>query len=297
MNKPRGLGRGLGALFPGGGAQAPAAPAATSAGTVVEIPLDEIAPNPHQPRRSIDGAELDGLADSIRANGLLAPILVRPSADRASRYQIIAGERRWRAARLAGARVIAAVVRRAEDAQAIELALLENVQRADLNPIEEAAGYRQLLEAHGFTQETLARRLGKSRPALANALRLLALPDEVQAMIRDGKLSAGHGRALASLPASLALHIARHAANNGASVREVERLASRGATAQRARARASSDRSALGADLQAVESRLRFALATRVTLTHGPNGGKIEIAYADDDELQRIVDAISPAGP
>jgi ParB family chromosome partitioning protein len=197
MSKPpRGLGRGLGALFPGANSQERPA----GARTVIPIALTDIAPNAHQPRRAFHASELDSLAQSIKANGVLAPVLVRPKRDGPAHYELIAGERRWRAAKLAGLRTIPALVRDAKDGQAIELALLENLQRADLNPIEEAAGYRQLVAEYDFTQEMLAQRLGKSRPAVSNALRLLTLPDSVQALVRDGKLSGGHARALAALP-------------------------------------------------------------------------------------------------
>lgn len=293
MNKRRGLGRGLGALFPVGGA---ATVLASSQESVMQLGVEDIEPNPNQPRRHLDQAELDGLADSIRANGLLAPILVRPFKGEKRKFQIIAGERRWRAAQIAGLRVISAVVRPAEDGQAIELALIENVQRTDLNPIEEAAGYRQLLDEHAFTQETLSRRLGRARPTIANALRLLTLPDTVQAMIRDGKLSAGHGRAIAALPAPVALRIARHAASRDLSVREIERLAGR-AAAPRRQAGSVGHGGGLPPELADVESRLRFALATRVTITRAGAGGTIEITYANDDDLQRIIDRICPREP
>jgi ParB family chromosome partitioning protein len=288
MSKPpRGLGRGLGALFPGANSQERPA----GARTVIPIALTDIAPNAHQPRRAFHASELDSLAQSIKANGVLAPVLVRPKRDGPAHYELIAGERRWRAAKLAGLRTIPALVRDAKDGQAIELALLENLQRADLNPIEEAAGYRQLVAEYDFTQEMLAQRLGKSRPAVSNALRLLTLPDSVQALVRDGKLSGGHARALAALPGPKAERLAREAVAKGWSVRDIERAAlhAGGKTAQRTK-----PVSALPPDLAEVENRLRFALATRVTLRRATHGGTLEIQYADDDELQRIVDRICP---
>jgi len=288
MSKPpRGLGRGLGALFPGANSQERPA----GARTVIPIALTDITPNAHQPRRAFHASELDSLAQSIKANGVLAPVLVRPKRDGPAHYELIAGERRWRAAKLAGLRTIPALVRDAKDGQAIELALLENLQRADLNPIEEAAGYRQLVAEYDFTQEMLAQRLGKSRPAVANALRLLSLPDLVQAFVRDGKLSGGHARALAALPGPKAERLAREAVAKGWSVRDIERAAlhASGKTAQRTK-----PVSALPPDLAEVENRLRFALATRVTLRRATHGGTLEIQYADDDELQRIVDRICP---
>ena len=288
--KPRGLGRGLGALFPGTDvSERPA-----GARTVIPIALSDIAPNPRQPRRNFDMSALESLAHSIKANGLLAPILVRPKRQGPQHYELIVGERRWRAAKLAGLRTIPALVRESKDGQAIELALLENLQRSDLNPIEEAAGYRQLIAEYDFTQDVLAQRLGRARPTVANALRLLALPDAVQALVRDGKLAGSHARALAALPAAIAEKLARQAVAKGWSARDIERAAA----AVSGRARHASKHAAATAqlppDLAEIENRLRFALATRVTLRRGQRGGNIEIQYADDDELQRIVDRICP---
>jgi ParB family chromosome partitioning protein len=287
---PRGLGRGLGALFPGADAQERPA----GARTVIPIALGDIAPNAHQPRRAFDRSELESLAQSMKANGVLVPVLVRPKREGPTHYELIAGERRWRAARLAGLRTIPALVRESKDGEAIELALLENLQRTDLNAIEEAVGYRQLIAEYDFTQERLAQRLGKSRPAVANALRLLSLPDSVQALVRDGKLSGGHARALATLSAPKAERLAREAVAKGWSVREIERAALQASgKATRARAGGTAARE-LPPDLAEVETRLRFALATKVALRPGAHGGTLEIHYADDDELQRIVDRICP---
>lgn len=290
MSKPRGLGRGLEAFFPG----RPTVAGGRQADRVASISVGAIEPNRFQPRRVFDETELSSLAQSIRSNGVLSPILVRPVSDGADRYEILAGERRWRAAKLAGLESIPALVRDARDAEALELALLENLQRADLNAIEEASGYRQLMHDHGFTQESLSARLGKARPTIANALRLLSLPDSVQALVRDGRLSAGHARALAALPASKADAIARRAAAKGLSVREVERMAGHSSPAKKRSNGAAAARSALGADLEDVESRLRFALATRVTIKRAGKGGSIDIRYAGEEELQRIVDTICP---
>ncbi|MBV8170722.1 MAG: ParB/RepB/Spo0J family partition protein [Candidatus Eremiobacteraeota bacterium] len=284
----RGLGRGLGALFPGADTQARPA----GARTVIPIALADIAPNANQPRRAFDRAELDSLAQSMKTNGVLVPVLVRPKREGPAHYELIAGERRWRAAKLAGLRSIPALVRESQDGEAIELALLENLQRSDLNAIEEAVGYRQLIAEYDFTQERLAQRLGRSRPVVANALRLLSLPDSVQALVRDGKLSGGHARALATLSAPKAERLAREAVAKGWSVREIERAAlhasGKAESVQHRAARA------LPPDLAEVETRLRFALATRVALRPAARGGTLEINYADDDELQRIVDRICP---
>ena len=296
MSKQRGLGRGLGAFFPNAGAaQAPQTKTASDERRVAMLDIESIAANPNQPRRAFDETELDELSQSIRANGVLAPILVRASGPQ--RFEIIAGERRWRACKLAGMRQIPALVREADDPQALELALLENLQREDLNPIEEATGYRQLLDDYGFTQDALCTRLGKARPTLTNALRLLTLPDAVQAMVRDGRLSAGHARALAALPAARAEAIARTAIGQGLSVREVERLAAAASPAKKkapARAATRPAHTGLSPELAAVETRLRFALATRVALKPRAGGGTIEIDYVGDEDLTRIVDVMCP---
>jgi ParB family chromosome partitioning protein len=309
--RPRGLGRGLGALFPGAagaGTQIPSqiGPAKTHDGrelpgagaepSIVWLDLDAVRPNPQQPRRSFDEESLRELAASIAEHGVLAPILVRPDGDAQGRYQIVSGERRWRAARMAGLSSIPAIVRPAQAAEAVELALVENVQRADLNPVEEAAGYRQLIEEYGYTQDMLAQRVGKSRPAIANALRLLSLPDDVLALVRDGKLSAGHARALASASPERARHLAAQAVHYGWSVRDVERAVAHPAPRSGRRGAAGRRQGPLPPDLADAESRLRFALATRVTIHPRAKGGTIEVQYADDDDLTRILDRIAPPG-
>lgn len=187
--KQHGLGRGLGALIDDYSPQQPA--------SVFTLPLQKIEPNPAQPRKQFDELELQALAESIRTHGILQPLAVRAVND--GFYQIIAGERRWRAARLAGVDELPVVVIEADDKTVMELALVENLQRQDLNPLEEAEGYRSLMEDFGLTQEQAAERVGKSRPAVANALRLLALPEEIRLMVCDGTLSAGHARAILSL--------------------------------------------------------------------------------------------------
>lgn len=293
MSKQRGLGRGLGAFFPNAGAAQ--AKTASDERRVAMLDVESIAANPNQPRRAFDETDLDALSQSIRANGVLSPILVRASG--AQRYEIIAGERRWRACKLAGLHQIPALVREADDPHALELALLENLQREDLNPIEEASGYRQLLDDYGFTQDALCTRLGKARPTLTNALRLLSLPDTVQVMVRDGRLSAGHARALAALPAARAEAIARTAIGQGLSVREVERLAAAASPVKKkapARVPARPALADLSPELAAVETRLRFALATRVAIKPRAGGGTIEIDYVGDEDLTRIVDVMCP---
>ena len=295
MTIKRGLGRGLDVFFPGNRGASGTPPA----GALTMVALDDIAPNANQPRRAFEAAALESLAQSIRANGVLSPIVVRPVVGRAAKYEIVAGERRWRAARSAGLHELPAIVREVPDGASIELALLENLQREDLNAIEEATGYRQLIEDHGFTQEILSERLGKGRPTIANALRLLSLPASVQAMIRDGKLSAGHGRTLAAMPDKLAEAFAKRAVLEGLSVREIERLAANAAP-QRSKSRRTAPKIGgaaavrLSSDMAEIENRLRFALATRVALAVGERGGTITVHFADEDELQRIVDRICP---
>jgi ParB family transcriptional regulator, chromosome partitioning protein len=290
MSKQRGLGRGLGALFPGSRGTQPAANERAS-GTVALIGVDAIVANRYQPRRSFDASELEELAQSIRTNGILSPILVRALPE--NRFELVAGERRWRAAQMAGLTHVPALVRAAEDAQALEFALLENVQRTDLNVVEEAAGYRRLIDEHGFTQESLSQRIGKARPTIANALRLLSLPDAVLALVRDGSLTAGHARALAALPRERAIELAREAVAHGLTVRDLERRAGAGAPPKKA-GETPKPAPSLSPDLVEIESRLRFALATRVALRPSSAGGTLEIHYAGDEELQRIVDVICP---
>ncbi len=295
MSTKRGLGRGLDVFFPGNRADS----GTPQPGALTLVALDDVAPNAHQPRRNFDAAGLDSLAQSIRANGVLSPIVIRPVTGRAKKFEIVAGERRWRAARLAGLRELPAIVRDVRDGASVELALLENLQREDLNAIEEASGYRQLIDEHGLTQEILSERLGKGRPTIANALRLLSLPDSVQALLRDGKLSAGHGRALAAMRADLAEAFARRAVLQNLSVREIERLAA-DAAPERAKSKrpqrnaTGSTAPGLSADMAEIENRLRFALATRVTLALAQRGGTITVHFADDAELQRIVDTVCP---
>ena len=209
-----GLGKGLEALFVDN---------ETEEITPSTLKLTEIEPNREQPRKDFDEKALSELADSIREHGVLQPLLVRPLKD--GRYQLIAGERRWRASRMAGLTEVPVIVRDLDDQAAMELALIENLQRTDLNIMEEAAGYRELMERYGMTQEVVAKRVGKSRPAVANALRMLALPEATAKLVREGKLTAGHARALLGLPDSAEIDpLAERVLAEGLSVRETERL-------------------------------------------------------------------------
>ena len=280
MAKAFGLGRGLEALIPRGG-DAPT--------TIQELPLDQVNPNPHQPRARFDDTELAELADSIRAHGVLQPIVVRARVD--GSYELVAGERRLRASRLAERETIPAIVRDTEDENQLELALVENVQRADLNAIEEALAYRELIDRFGLSHEAVARRVGKSRVAVSNALRLLELAPETREAIVEGRISEGHGRALAALTihglqrAVLEVVLARHL-----SVRQTEELVRR----KREAPQVAADRAArLPGDLADLEAQLRGVLATKVGIVRTRKGGRLVIDFYSDEELDRIYSIIS----
>jgi ParB family chromosome partitioning protein len=309
MRRRGGLGRGLDALIPSSpqedrdpvveaAGQEPEAEQRTkpsSGPTFEQLPLNRIDPNPRQPRGSFDGEPLQELTTSIEAVGVLQPIVVRPSG---GRYQIVMGERRARAARAAGLERIPAIVRTTEDDQMLRDALLENVHREDLNPLEEAAAYEQLLLDFGITQEELAARLGRSRPVIANAMRLLRLPGSVQRRIAARTLSAGHARAVASLEDPVQQErLADRIVAEGLTVRMAEELAQRIKNGEpllgpdeRARARVRPTMQAPGmADLA---ERLSDRLETRVRVQLGKRKGKVLIEFATLDDLQRICDAI-----
>ncbi len=302
----RGLGRGLGALLGEVGtadvtshtttrppaAPADGAPSAASDGTaqaperaaLPQIPVAAIRPNPFQPRTTFTAESLAELSDSIARFGVLVPIIVR---ERGDGYELIAGERRWRAAQAAGLATIPALVRTADDRESLEVAIIENLQRENLDPLEEAMGFAHLMEAHDFTQEQVAQRLGRSRPAIANALRLLSLPDSVKQLVRDGKLTAAHARTILAFPAERRETLARRAADEGLSVRALERLA-QGVAPKRTRG---SNAPAPSADDEYVE-RLRYRYATQVRVLAQERGGTIELRYADPADLLRIVDLL-----
>jgi ParB family chromosome partitioning protein len=281
VNRQHGLGRGLGALLSSPG---PAAQEASTA-AAIDLPIDAIAPNPNQPRKAFDDKALQDLSASLRQDGVLQPVVVRRLG---SGYQLIVGERRWRAAKLAGLTSIPAVVREASDAQSLELALVENLLREDLNPIEEAEGYQRLLAEFGWTQEELAQRVARDRSTIANCLRLLKLPELIQADLRAGRLTMGHARALLSLasPAEQ-LKLREEILAHSWSVRATEQ----GVQAKRTRpARRQPRRSP---ELAAVEDALRGALATRVRLVGNERAGRIEIVYSSREELDRLAELIT----
>ncbi len=283
----RGLGRGLGALLGEAGTSDvttyTTTPAAVPREGLPQIPVARIRPNPFQPRTTFAPEGLEELRASIASFGVLVPIIVR---ERPDGYELIAGERRWRAAQAAGLETIPAIVRAADDRESLEVAIIENLQRENLDPLEEAMGFAHLMEAHDFTQEQVAQRLGRSRPAIANALRLLSLPDSVKQFVRDGKLSAAHARTVLSFPPERREAMARRAADEQLSVRALERLAQDGAP-KRARASAA----ARDANDEYVE-RLRYRYATRVRVLAQERGGTIELRYADPADLLRIVDLL-----
>jgi ParB family chromosome partitioning protein len=288
--RQRGLGRGLSALMADVAVDVPAAATAERL-DLRRIPIERIEPNPDQPRRQFDEAALEDLAASIREKGVVQPLVVRPHPDRAERFQIVAGERRWRAAQVAQQHDLPAVVRHFDDREVIEVAIIENVQRQNLNPIEEAAGYRQLIDRFGHTQERVAEALGKSRSHIANLLRLLTLPDEVRAMITDGRLTAGHARAVITAADPLAL--AREVAARGLSVREAERLAKRKARP----AQAPSAEPAKSADIRALQADLAAATGLAVSVDHREDGsGSVTLRYASLEQLEDLCARLATPG-
>ena len=297
----RGLGRGLGALL-GEDVVAEAAqearqaeqakneaaqPAAEPVDAVRMLPIHLVDPNQEQPRRRFDEAALNELAASIKAVGVLQPIIVCPNGER---YTIIAGERRYRASRLAEQSEIPAIVRDWDNQKRLEAALIENLQRDDLNPLEEAMGVRRLMDEAGLTQEKVAERLGKSRPAVANLLRLLNLPDSVKQLLVDGKLSAGHARALVTVDARRQVQLANLTVQQGWSVRQLERIC-----AQPVKEEVKKPRVPRDAQIGELESMARELFGTRVRLDGTTDSGRITLFYYNADDLQRIWDVIEMA--
>lgn len=281
--KQRGLGRGLGALIDDFSA-------AEETGGVTVLPLQKVEPNPNQPRKYFDEEELQALADSIAAHGLLQPLAVRDMGG--GFYQIIAGERRWRAARLAGLSEVPVVVVEADDRTVMELALIENLQRQDLNPMEEAEGYRSLMQDYGLTQEEAANRVGKSRPAVANALRLLALPEEVRQLVVEGTLSAGHARAVLSLPdARLQKAAAQRILALRLSVRQAETMCKR--MAQEQPPAEETPKKSVAVDyVGECEKLLTRRLGRKVRIVCGKRKGRFELDFYGQDDLQRLYEAL-----
>jgi ParB family transcriptional regulator, chromosome partitioning protein len=283
MSAPRrGLGRGLGALL--GDASVPAA---NDRDLLREVPVDRITPNPFQPRKAFDRQPLDELQASIAEYGVLVPIIVRRRGDG---FELVAGERRWRACAALQMTTVPAIVRAGDDRDTLEVAMIENLQRENLNALEEAAGFQALIDDHAFTQDDVARRLGKSRSAVANTLRLLSLPDAVKAMLADGRLSAGHARALLAAPPAARVALAERTVNEGLSVRTLERLT--GAVATPQGEKAAPKLRALSPEEHAFESRLRQRFGTHVSVVRSGRGGRIELRFGSDDELIRLGDLL-----
>ena len=283
--RQRGLGRGLSALM------ADIEPTVTEVSSGVGVirgatlvPIEKIHPNPNQPRRHFDADDLSDLAESIRSKGIIQPLVVRAHPNKAGGFEIVAGERRWRASQMVPLHNLPVVVRELSDRDVLEIAIIENIQRTDLNPIEEAIGYRQLMDKFGHTQEQIALALGKSRPHIANNLRLLGLPEDVQTLLVTGKISSGHARALVT--ASNASELARIVVSRGLSVRQVEKLMRDPSTPNKLGAA----RSTKDADTRALEGDLSAALKMSVRIAHntGQEGGFITIKYQDLEQLDEL---------
>ena len=285
MTKSRGLGRGLGALLSSTSDDTSTAVADHDA--LLEIPVAEVRVNPNQPRKLFDSEALQELAASIKASGVIQPVVVRRVT---GGYELIAGERRWRAARQAGLERIPAVIREASDAESLELALVENLLREDLNPMEEAEAYQKLLAQFGWTQEELAQRIGRDRSSIANSLRLLRLPELVQADLRGGRLTMGHAVALLSLTSEAdQLRLRGEILAHSWSVRATEQSA-RAVEAASGTPRRPKTGRRRSAELVAVEDALQRALMTRVRITGTERAGTIQVAYANAEELERLAE-------
>lgn len=283
--RPRGgLGRGLNALLGEMARETPINPGSDQPEGVRMLPISSLAPHPDQPRRRFDDTLLDELAGSIAARGVIQPIVVRPHGHQ---FQIVAGERRWRAAQRARLHEVPVVVRNFDDAETLEIALVENIQRQDLNAIEEAQAYQRLAGEYGHTQEALARIVHKSRSHIANLLRLLELPDPVQAHVVEGALSMGHARALLGAPDVEGL--AEQVIKRGLSVRDTEKLARDRKSPRTARTAAAKPAAAPpDADIAALERQLADLLGVAVHVVHGPNGGSVTLGYSTLDQLDMI---------
>ena len=286
MASERGLGKGLGALLGDAALQ-------TQEAGSLSLPISQVEPGLKQPRKRFDDEALADLADSIRQHGVIQPLTVRRLSS--GYYQIIAGERRWRAAKLAGLSEVPAVIIEADDRKVMELGLIENLQREDLNPMEEAGGYRVLMEEYGLTQEEVAQQVGKSRPAVANALRLLSLPPSLHPLLEDGQLSAGHARAILSVPSpQLQEKLADKVVAEGLSVRQTEALAKRLAAGE-ATPPPRPEGPDLSIYLKEAERTLGARFGRKVSIVSGTRKGRIELEYYGPDDLTALLDLLEKA--
>lgn len=289
MGQKIGLGRGLDALIP------------TSSGTdtqtpsgVIEVAVDEIRPNPRQPRlvRNLEALKLDELADSIREHGVIQPLIVTRTQGPGAPYTLIAGERRWRAAKQAGLSRVPVLIKEATPQEMLELALIENIQRSDLSPLEEAAAYQQLINEFGLTQEMVATRVGKSRVAITNTIRLLKLPGQIQAALMQGEISEGHARVLLALSTAVdQLAVLEEIKSRGLNVRQTEELVRRMTSAQPAPA--TKRRSKAWPEARTYEKRLRDVLGTKVSLQRSRKGGRIVIEFYSEEEFNALFDRLT----
>ncbi|HUC60632.1 MAG TPA: ParB/RepB/Spo0J family partition protein [Alphaproteobacteria bacterium] len=275
------LGRGLSALFADAQGEAPSSPVGS---TPRQVPTASLRPGRYQPRRRFDAEQMAALVESVRSQGVLQPILVRPAADAPGTYEIVAGERRWRAAQEAQLHEVPIVLRELTDGDALEIALVENVQREDLTPLEEAEGYRRLIEEFHHTQEELAHVVGKSRSHVANTMRLLTLPESVKALIEQGEISAGHARALLNLPDPAAA--AREVVKRGFNVRQTESLAQRIAKTGAAVAKAAAGKDA---DTRALEDSLSLKLGLKVSINPKGQKGEMVLRYSSLSQLDDVI--------
>lgn len=287
MAERKGLGKGLGALFEDVNIDSTEIEGSEANKEDINfIEIDEIAPNESQPRKTFNKEKMEELARSIKTHGVIQPIVVRKQG---SHYEVVAGERRWRAARIAGLSEVPCIVRELTDEQNMLVAIIENVQREDLNPIEEARGIRAMIEDYELTQDEVAKAVSKSRPYITNALRMLKLPDAVLDMVSAGKLSAGHARAILSAKEEEQTEIAKHVETKGLSVREAEKLSKKGLSFDRKKPGKHPTKNAA---VKQIESELSSALGTKVNLSQNGNKGKIEIEYYSREELEGLIEAL-----
>lgn len=285
----KGLGKGLGSLFDDNNIIDEIVEN-TEKKDITQIKLSLIEPNKNQPRKSFDKEKIDALAKSIKENGLIQPIIITPSKN--GMYKIVAGERRWRAAKKAGLKEIPTVVRNYSDEQVAEIALIENLQREDLNPIEEALGYKSLLEEFNLTQELISQKIGKSRSAVANSLRLLNLEKTIQELLMSGKISSGHARAILSVDDNdLRLELSKRIVEENLNVRQAETLAKQ--IQKKTPKKKQPKKTAYDIELEHIQKKLSSDLGTQVKISHTSKKGKIEIEYYGNEDLERILNLIN----